>query len=368
MLDPAEVSAVLKNAGERLAMLRSALKLDDKVVEMARLEERMNAADFWSSQEEALKTVTAMKAVRAIVEPMQKAISNYNDLKDLYEMASDEGDEKALEEICGQIEEVPAQLERLEILALLSGKHDREGCFFNIHTGAGGSDACEWAEMLLRMYTRYFEDRGWKVEELSLVPGEEAGIKGVELRVTGEYAFGNVRSEIGVHRLVRISPFSGRRETSFAAVDVTPDFQEDIDIEIDEKDLRIDTYRAGGKGGQHVNTTDSAVRITHIPSGIVVAVQNERSQHANKDTAMKVLMARLMARAEQQRMNEASARNASKAENAWGSQIRNYVMHPYQLVKDLRTGCETGDISAVMDGRLQKFIDAYLRWLVSEEE
>ncbi len=366
MRDIAEINAVLDDAGQRLDMLHKTLKITDRTAEIKTLEEKMAAANFWSDQEEAMKIVNAMKAARATVEPMQEVVVNYNDLKELYEMAQEEGDDASLEEICGQIDELPAQIDKLETLALLSGKHDREGCFFSIHTGAGGSDACEWAEMLLRMYTRYFEERGWKCEELSMVEGEEAGIRGVELRVTGEYAFGSMRSEIGVHRLVRISPFSGRRETSFAAVDVTPDFQDDIDIEIEEKDLRIDTYRAGGKGGQHVNTTDSAVRITHLPSGIVVAVQNERSQHANKATALKVLQARLHARAEQERLDEASARNASKSENAWGSQIRNYVMHPYQLVKDLRSGHETGDISKVMDGELQAFIDAYLRWYVSE--
>jgi peptide chain release factor 2 len=249
-------------------------------------------------------------------------------------------------------------------MALLSRPHDREPCFFSIHTGAGGADACEWAEMLLRMYMRFFERRGWKVQELDFQPGDEAGIKGVELRVTGAFANGYLRGEIGVHRLVRISPFSGKRETSFAAIDVVPDYQEEINIVIDDKDLKIDTYRAGGKGGQHVNKTDSAVRITHLPSGIVVAVQNERSQHSNKDMALKILKSRLKQREEAARAAQVSAHNAGKSENAWGSQIRNYVMNPYQLVKDVRTGTETGDITKVLDGDLDNFIDAYLRWAV----
>lgn len=217
----------------------------------------------------------------------------------------------------------------------------------------------------MRMYLRFFERRGWKAQELDFLPGDEAGIKSVEFRVTGNFANGYLRGEMGVHRLVRISPFSGKRETSFAAVDVVPDYQEDINIEIDDKDLKIDTYRAGGKGGQHVNKTDSAVRITHLPSGIVVAVQNERSQHSNKDVALKILKSRLKQREEAARAAQASAHNAGKSENAWGSQIRNYVMNPYQLVKDVRTGVETGDIGKVLDGDLDGFIDAYLRWAVS---
>ncbi len=358
MAEISEIRTTLDDAAARVGALLKSLDAEGKSARMAEVEQRMAAADFWNNQESALKDVEELKSLKAILEPLRDVERKTADCRELFEMVEAEND------AAGDAAKVQDSLAQLELMALLSRPHDREPCFFSIHTGAGGADACEWAEMLLRMYLRYFERRGWKAQELDFQPGEEAGIKGVELRVTGAFANGYLRGEMGVHRLVRISPFSGKRETSFAAVDVVPDYQEEINIVIDDKDLKIDTYRAGGKGGQHVNKTDSAVRITHLPSGIVVAVQNERSQHANKDTALKILKSRLKQREEAARAAAASAHNAGKSENAWGSQIRNYVMNPYQLVKDVRTGVETGDINKVLDGDLDPYIDAYLRWAV----
>lgn len=362
MLDRHEINAALADSGKRLEALKASLKMEAKKARLAQIVEESSQPGFWENQEKAQRLMEEQRDLRAMLEPLQQALQRHEDNSTLLSLADEEGDEATVAEAADAILALRQELGGLEIMALLSGPHDGEPCFFSIHTGAGGSDACEWAEMLLRMYARHFEDRGWKVEELSYTAGEEAGIKGVDLRVNGPFAFGYLKGELGVHRLVRISPFSGKRETSFAAVDVVPDFQKEIDIKIEDKDLRIDTYRSGGKGGQHVNKTDSAVRITHLPSGIVVAVQNERSQHRNKDMALKILKSRLYARAEAEREAQASARNAGKMENAWGSQIRNYVMQPYQLVKDVRTGCEKGDIAKVLDGGIGDFIDSYLKW------
>ncbi|MCD7896110.1 MAG: peptide chain release factor 2 [Planctomycetaceae bacterium] len=363
-MESSEIRAAIDDVTSRIAALEKSLDAATKAARMGEIEGRMSAPDFWNNQETALRDVEELKGIKAIIDPLADMQRKAADCRDLFDMMEAENDAAGLDEIGADAVRLQEELKALELMALLSRPHDREPCFFSIHTGAGGADACEWAEMLLRMYLRYFERRGWKAQELDFQPGDEAGIKGVELRVTGAFAFGYLRAEMGVHRLVRISPFSGKRETSFAAVDVVPDYQEDINIVIDDKDLKIDTYRAGGKGGQHVNKTDSAVRITHLPSGIVVAVQNERSQHSNKDMAMKILKSRLKQREEAARAAQASAHNASKSENAWGSQIRNYVMNPYQLVKDVRAGVETGDINKVLDGDLDPFIDAYLRWAV----
>ena len=364
MPEASEVRDAVLDAERRLADLSRSLSVEGKAARMAEIEAGMVRPDFWNSQEGALREVEELKSLKAIVEPLREASRKCVDCRELFDLVAEDGDEAGLAEIGRDAERLRSDLASLELMALLSRPHDREPCFFSIHTGAGGADACEWAEMLLRMYLRFFERRGWRAQELDFQPGEEAGIRGVELRVAGPFVCGYLRGEMGVHRLVRISPFSGKRETSFAAVDVVPDYQEEINIVIDDKELKIDTYRAGGKGGQHVNKTDSAVRVTHLPTGIVVAVQNERSQHSNKETAMKILKARLKRREEESRAAQASAHNAGKMDNAWGSQIRNYVMNPYQLVKDVRTGVETGDIGKVLDGSLDDFVDAYLRWAV----
>jgi peptide chain release factor 2 len=250
----------------------------------------------------------------------------------------------------------------VELQGLLSRPEDMKNCYFGIHAGAGGTESCDWANMLLRMYSRYFDEHKFKCEELDITPGEEAGIRSITLRVTGPFAFGKLSCEMGVHRLVRISPFDSqsRRHTSFAAVDVMPEFDEDIDIEIGEDDIRIDFYRASGAGGQHVNKVSSAVRITHIPTGIVVQCQNERSQHKHRAQAMKVLKSRLYMMERQKRDDEITKLYGDKGEIAWGNQIRSYVLQPYQMVKDHRTSHQTGNVEAVLDGDLDPFIESYL--------
>ena len=280
----------------------------------------------------------------------------------LYDLARAEGEESLVAEIGGAVEALEAQVVRLELETVLSGKHDRGNAILSMNPGAGGTESQDWAEMLLRMYLRWAEGRGFRSEVLDLQPGEEAGIKGATVTVSGPNAYGYLKAETGVHRLVRISPFdtSRRRHTSFASVYVYPELEEDIQVVIDERELRIDTFRSSGAGGQHVNVTDSAVRIIHLPTGIVVSCQNERSQHKNKAMAMKVLRARLYERARQEQEQELERLGGEKKEIAWGSQIRSYVLAPYQLVKDHRTGVETGNVAAVLDGRIDAFIEAYL--------
>ena len=278
-------------------------------------------------------------------------------------MAEEEGDSDLLAEIAEELARLMESLEAIEFQRMLSGDHDAGNAIVTVHSGAGGTESQDWAEMLLRMYLRWCEKKGYKTEILDYQEGDEAGIKSVTFTATGEYPYGYLKAEIGVHRLVRISPFDSnkRRHTSFASVFVLPEIEEDLEVEIDESDLRIDTYRASGAGGQHVNKTDSAIRITHLPSGEVVQCQNERSQHKNKATAMKLLKAKLYAlkiKEQEEKMDEI---NADKKEIGWGSQIRSYVMHPYRMVKDLRTGVETGNVDAVMDGDLDRFMVGYLK-------
>lgn len=278
-------------------------------------------------------------------------------------MAEEEGDSDLLAEIQTELTALTEKLEAIEFQRMLSGDHDAANAIVTVHSGAGGTESQDWAEMLLRMYLRWCEKKGYKTEILDYQDGDEAGIKSVTFTASGEYPYGYLKAEIGVHRLVRISPFDSnkRRHTSFASIFVLPEIEDDLEVEIDESDLRIDTYRASGAGGQHVNKTDSAIRITHLPSGEVVQCQNERSQHKNKATAMKLLKAKLYAlkiKEQEEKMDEI---NAGKKEIGWGSQIRSYVMHPYRMVKDLRTGVETGNVDAVMDGDLDRFIVGYLK-------
>ncbi len=284
------------------------------------------------------------------------------DAEALVELAEEEKDESMAEEIAHDLDAVEKKAEALETTRLLGDPLDRANAFVQFSPGAGGVDSADWASMLLRMITRYAERKGFKVEEVDLQDNEEAGIKNATIQISGDMAYGYLKSERGIHRLVRISPFdaNARRHTSFAAVDVIPEIDDNISIEIKEEDLRVDTYRAGGKGGQHVNKTDSAVRLTHLPTGIVVQCQNERSQHKNKSQAMKVLKARMYEREINERKKEVDERNAEKKEIAWGSQIRSYVLAPYQLVKDARTGFETGNVNAVLDGELDGFVRAFL--------
>lgn len=285
-----------------------------------------------------------------------------NDIEAMTELASEEGGESLLTELERELTAMQADIASAEVAALLSGEHDNSNAIVSIHPGAGGTEAQDWAEMLMRMYLRWAESKGYKTDILDYQAGEEAGVKSVTFTVSGEYAYGKLKAEAGVHRLVRISPFDAnkRRHTSFASVFVYPEIEDDIDIVIDEKDLRIDTYRASSAGGQHVNKTDSAVRITHIPTGIVVQCQNERSQIKNRNVAMKVLRARLYELKKREQEEKLGKIVSEKKDIAWGNQIRSYVFQPYQMVKDHRTGMEVGNVSAVMDGDIDQFIDAYL--------
>lgn len=345
----------------RLEQLKNFLKIDEHKAEIANIEQDMARADFWDEKEKAQATVQKLSAAKNAIEPFNKINKEADDFLAIAELALE--DESFLEEADSAWETLEKNLDKVEIVSFLSGKFDRNNCYFYIHAGAGGTESCDWANILLRMYRRWFERKGFKDEIVDMQPGDEAGIKSAVLKVEGEFAYGYLKCERGVHRLVRISPFdsNARRHTSFASADVFPEMTEDIELEIEEKDLRIDTYRASGAGGQYVNRTDSAVRITHLPTGVVVACQMERSQHKNRSMAMSMLKARLYELAEEKRKREAQQITGDKSEIGWGNQIRSYVLQPYQMVKDLRTDVETGNTGAVLDGDIDMFVEAYLR-------
>jgi peptide chain release factor 2 len=321
------------------------------------------APDFWSDQETANAVVREVQQLKTWIDPVVAADAKYEELSVLAELAREEDDADTAAEVARGTRELERLIERLDFQFLLNGPEDKRGAILEIHPGAGGVESQDWAEMLLRMYTRYLERQGMKFTTLDLQPAEEAGIKSVTLEIEHPFAYGYLKSETGVHRLVRISPFDAqnRRHTSFASVFVFPLVDDDVEVIIDPQDLRVDTYRASGAGGQHVNKTDSAVRITHEPSGIVVQSQQERSQHRNREMAMTMLRTKLYMRALEEKMKERQAAEDAKMEIAWGSQIRNYVLQPYTKVKDVRTEHETGNAQAVLDGELEEFIDAYLR-------
>ncbi|OQB82113.1 MAG: Peptide chain release factor 2 [Planctomycetes bacterium ADurb.Bin126] len=330
---------------------------------MGEMEAKMAEPGFWDNQEAAQKVVGDLKALKAVVVPVNALLRRVEDLQVLHEMAVEEGSNETLVEAAVEAEKAEDDLDRLELRTMLSGPHDAGDCYFSIHAGAGGTESCDWAEMLLRMYLRYFERAGYGVEEVDRLEGEEAGIRWVTLRVSGPYAFGFLSCERGVHRLVRISPYDAqsRRHTSFASVDVLPDV-EDVEIDIDwDKDVREDTFRASGAGGQHVNKTSSAIRLTHEPTGVVVQCQNERSQHKNRAAARKMLAAKLYQLEQAKRDAELSKLYGDRGEISFGSQIRSYVLYPYQLVRDERTELKSPHTGRVLDGELQEFIDAYLR-------
>lgn len=304
-----------------------------------------------------------INSLKRRVDDYDSVFSIFEDLNLLWELGMEEGDESLVKEVSEGIGKLDARLTELELELLLNGPYDRANAVISLHAGAGGTEAQDWVQMLLRMYSRWADRRGYAVETLDLLPGDEAGVKSVSLLITGENVYGYVKAEKGVHRLVRISPFdaSGRRHTSFASVDVLPEVEDDTQTVIDPEDLKIDTYRSSGAGGQHVNKTDSAVRITHLPSGIVVQCQNERSQHANRLKAMKLLLAKLLDLQLKQREEELNAIRGEQQDIAWGSQIRSYIFQPYCLVKDHRTGTEIGNVDSVMDGNLDPFISGYLQ-------
>ncbi len=304
-----------------------------------------------------------LKGLQDYVEKIDHLKDSYEEMEMLIEMSEEEQDESVTEEIQEELEAFKATLEEFRIQTLLSGKYDSSNAIVTLHAGAGGTESCDWAGMLYRMYSRWAEKKGFSVEVLDYLDGDVAGLKAVTFEVAGDNAYGYLKSEKGVHRLVRISPFNaaGKRQTSFASCDVIPDIEEDVDVEINDDDLRIDTYRAGGAGGQHINKTSSAVRITHLPTGIVVQCQNERSQHMNKDKAMQMLKSKLYILKQQEQADKVSDIRGEIKEIGFGNQIRSYVMQPYTLVKDHRTNAETGNVSAVMDGDLDLFINAYLK-------
>jgi peptide chain release factor 2 len=340
---------------------------DTKQARIQDLEAQMSEASFWDDQAAAQKVIAEVNRLKNTVNPARAFNADIGDMQAMLELVDEmNGDpdvESYQQELIDTLKRLQPKLDQLELASFLSGPHDACNAFLTINSGAGGTESCDWADMLLRMYSRWAEHAGFKTEVLDIQPGEEAGISSATIRVEGPNAFGYCKAERGVHRLVRISPFdsNARRHTSFSSVDVIAEIEEDIDIEIDEADIRTDVYRASGKGGQHVNRTESAVRLTHIPSGIVVTCQNERSQIKNKATAMKTLKSRLYEKLEDEKRSEMEKFYGEKGEIAWGNQIRSYVFQPYQMVKDLRTGVETGNVQAVMDGALDPFIHAWLR-------
>ncbi len=337
--------------------------------EIQAFDEKMSQPGFWDHPDRAQQIVRRRNALEGPLKQYEAFQERLEDVDLLHELAEEDGDEAALQDVCSEIKSLEKVIGELRLSLVLSGEYDGGDAIVSIHPGAGGLDAQEWAEMLMRMYTRWAERSRLKIETLDLLAGDEAGLKSVTLSMKGENAYGFLKVERGVHRLVRISPFdsSGRRHTSFAAVEVLPDLPDDADVEINEDDLRVDTYRASGAGGQHVNKTDSAVRITHEPSGIVVTCQNERSQHKNRASAMKILRARLLRLQEQSRREEMEELRGEQQEITWGNQIRSYVFQPYTMVKDHRTGIEKGNIAAVMDGDLDEFIRGYLEHAVLSE-
>jgi peptide chain release factor 2 len=318
---------------------------------------------FWNNQETAQATVAELKRAKAAIGPVLDLESALDDLDVMLELAAEAGDAESLAEVKSLDESVRESMEKLEFRVMLGGEYDVCDAYFTVQAGAGGTESCDWAEMLLRMYVRWAERSGFDVSQVARLDGEETGVKWATMLVKGDFAYGYLRAEAGVHRLVRLSPFDSqnRRQTSFAALEVMPDLDDAEATEIRSEDLRVDTYRAGGAGGQHVNKTDSAVRLTHLPTGIVVACQSERSQHKNRSTAMKMLAAKLFSKAEAEREAEIADLQGEKGDIGWGHQIRSYVLHPYQMVKDHRTNLEVGNTTAVLDGDVQPFIETYLR-------
>lgn len=318
--------------------------------------------NFWGDQRKAQEVINELNGLKEVLKKIDDVKKNNEDNLEIIELIKETNDEELYNSLINDVNSLKEELHELSMFLLYSGPYDKNNCLLEIHSGAGGTEACDWANMLFRMYTRYCERHNLKYEILSYLDGEEAGIKSVSMKINGLYAYGNLRGEKGVHRLVRLSPFdaNNKRHTSFASIDITPEFNEDIDIKIDDKDLKIDVYRSSGAGGQHVNTTDSAVRITHLPTKIVVTCQNERSQIQNRETAMKILKGKLKLLEIERQQQEMHNIKGDNVNIEFGSQIRSYVMHPYSMVKDHRTNYETSDVNGVLDGNIDKFIEEYL--------
>ena len=325
----------------------------------------MQAPDFWNDPEKSNQKMRESKGLKDIVDTMNALSGQYDDILMLIEMGYEDNDPAVIPDIEEELKEVKETFENIRISTLLSGEYDRNNAILKLNAGAGGTESCDWCSMLYRMYTRWAERKGYALEVLDYLDGDEAGIKSVTFQINGENAYGYLKSEKGVHRLVRISPFNaqGKRQTSFVSLDVMPDIEEDVDVEIKDEDIRIDTYRSSGAGGQHINKTSSAIRITHFPTGIVVTCQNERSQFQNKDKAMQMLKAKLYMLRQEENAEKLSDIRGDVKEIGWGNQIRSYVLQPYTMVKDHRTEEESGNVNAVLDGGIDPFINAYLRWI-----
>ena len=370
MLEFEEQRLRLEGLRPQIDDLADALQVEKLKEEIAALEAESAKEDFWSDLENSQKVLQTIRSKKNRVEEYAKLCTDYDDAMTLIELADEEGDLSLLEEVTAAVNKIEADEGRIRLSTLLSGEYDRNNAIVTFHAGAGGTEAQDWALMLYRMYVRWAEQHGYKVRLTDMLDGEEAGIKTATIVVEGENAYGYLKGEAGVHRLVRISPFdaSGRRHTSFASVETMPEIDDSVEVEIRDEDLKVDTYRSGGAGGQHVNKTESAIRITHLPTGIIVACQNERSQHQNREVAMRMLKSKLIEIKEREHLDKIEDIKGEQKKIEWGSQIRSYVFMPYTLVKDHRTGFESGNINAVMDGDLDGFINAYLKYISAKAE
>ncbi|MFP5105564.1 peptide chain release factor 2 [Neobacillus sp. C211] len=366
-MELAEIRNELERTAKKLADFRGSLDLENKEARIAELDDEMLHPDFWNDQQAAQTVISEANGLKDQVHEFYKLNESFENLELTYELVKEENDEELRTELEDELGQLTGRLNQFELQLLLSEEYDKNNAILELHPGAGGTESQDWGSMLLRMYTRWAEKKGFKVETLDYLPGDEAGIKSVTLAIKGHNAYGYLKAEKGVHRLVRISPFdsSGRRHTSFVSCEVMPELNDDIQIEVRTEDLKIDTYRATGAGGQHINTTDSAVRITHLPTNVVVTCQSERSQIKNRDAAMKMLKSKLYQLEIERQEQELLEIRGEQKEIGWGSQIRSYVFHPYSMVKDHRTSAESGNVQAVMDGDLDQFIDAYLRSRIS---
>ena len=363
MIELDEIKYRLTPYEKELDEIKDALDLQNKEERIIELERTMEAPGFWDDMDKAQKYMKELKNLKDSIETYNNLKSLYDDILVLIEMGEESEDAEIAEEAKSSMDEFASKVDEVKIKTLLSGEYDKYNAILKLNAGAGGTESCDWTSMLYRMYTRWAESKGFTTQVLDFLEGEEAGIKSITVQINGENAYGYLKSERGVHRLVRISPFNaaGKRQTSFASCDVMPDIEEDLDVEINDDDIRIDTYRSSGAGGQHINKTSSAIRITHLPTGIVVQCQNERSQLQNKDKAMKMLKAKLYLLKQQEEQEKKSGIRGEIKEIVWGSQIRSYVMQPYTMVKDHRTNEETGNVSSVLDGNIDQFINAYLK-------
>ncbi len=365
MVELDQFKTELNSYDEPLKEVRDSLDLESKEQKIEELERKMEEPGFWDEPEKAQEQMKELGNLKDDRDTYKKLVSEKEDMETLIEMGYEENDESVIPEIREMLDKFKEEFDAIRIKTLLSGEYDKCNAIIKLNAGAGGTEAMDWCGMLYRMYTRWAEKKGFTIDELDFLEGEEAGVKSVTFQVNGLNAYGYLKSEKGVHRLVRISPFNanGKRQTSFVSCDVMPDIEDDIDIEIKDEDIRIDTYRSSGAGGQHINKTSSAIRITHFPTGIVVTCQNERSQFQNKDKAMQMLKAKLYMLAQEEQMAKLSGIRGEVTDIAWGNQIRSYVMQPYTMVKDHRTNEERSQVNNVLDGDIDPFINAYLKWI-----